>query len=346
MAYKRVTIQDIADACGLSRNTVSKVFNDRGSVPEATRNAVIQKARELGYISETRAVAEAPASRVNNIALLACNLPSEYHFCNFFIPAFAERLSSYGYTLTVYIISPGELERRALPMRMSVKETAGILAIEVFDRDYMDMVCGIGLPTIFVDAYAKAFQSVLNCDMLLMENVASTMAITDHVISRGAKRLGFYGDIAHCNSFFERWLGFNMSLSRAGLPIDRSLCVLEKDRPYPEVDWVLSQIKRMEVLPEAFICGNDYLAIQLITALKKLGFRVPEDIMVAGFDGQPQSAVVEPALTTVQIPGAEIGRMAADIMMNRIQNPNHPHVTTYVRTTPVFRASTDRNNRV
>ena len=49
MALKRVTIQQIADACGLSRNTVSKVFNNRGAVPEATKKAVIQKAQELGY---------------------------------------------------------------------------------------------------------------------------------------------------------------------------------------------------------------------------------------------------------------------------------------------------------
>ena len=49
MAIKRITMQDIADACGLSRNTVSKIFNDRGDVPEATRNMVLEKARQLGY---------------------------------------------------------------------------------------------------------------------------------------------------------------------------------------------------------------------------------------------------------------------------------------------------------
>ena len=49
MAVKRVTMQEIADACGLSRNTVSKIFNDRGAVPEATKKLVLQKAQELGY---------------------------------------------------------------------------------------------------------------------------------------------------------------------------------------------------------------------------------------------------------------------------------------------------------
>jgi LacI family transcriptional regulator len=64
--------------------------------------------------------------------------------------------------------------------------------------------------------------------------------------------------------------------------------------------------------------------------------------MVTGFDGVPQSAVVEPSLTTVQIPNADIGRMAADILLERIKNPNRPFSSTYVKTTPVLRNSTSR----
>ena len=62
MARKRITMQQLADACGLSRNTVSKVFNDRGSVPEATRQTVLQKARELGYYQPPRS---RPSSRTS-----------------------------------------------------------------------------------------------------------------------------------------------------------------------------------------------------------------------------------------------------------------------------------------
>ena len=61
MAVKRVTMQEIADACGLSRNTVSKIFNDRGAVPEATKKLVLQKAQELGYRrTRRRAVGTSP----------------------------------------------------------------------------------------------------------------------------------------------------------------------------------------------------------------------------------------------------------------------------------------------
>ena len=65
--------------------------------------------------------------------------------------------------------------------------------------------------------------------------------------------------------------------------------------------------------------------------------------MVSGFDGTPQSAIVDPSLTTAQIPSAEIGRLAADLLLARIENPDSPLQRTYVKTTPVWRKSTDRN---
>ena len=344
MPYKRVTMQDIADACGLSRNTVSKIFNDRGAVPESTRELVLQKARELGYLRGDESAPAPRAPQTRRIALLSCHLPAEFHFCNFFVPAFAEHLSAYGYTLMVYKITPEELRQRKLPALMSLEETAGLLAIEIFDRDYMNMMCDLGLPTIFVDAFAGAFQTVARCDMLSMENVAGTMAVVNHMIGQGVRRLGFVGDITHCNSFYERWIGFYMALSRAGLPVDRSLCILEEDiSPYEDADWVYAQLLRMKTLPEAFMCGNDLLAIRLMTVLKRLGLSIPGDVMVAGFDGQPQSAVVEPGLTTVQIPSDEIGRIAANMIYHRINDPGMPLMSIYVKTTPVFRQSTERS---
>ena len=79
-----------------------------------------------------------------------------------------------------------------------------------------------------------------------------------------------------------------------------------------------------------------------MTALKQIGLAVPGQIMVASFDGTAQSAVVEPTLTTVQIPGAEIGRIAADVLLNRIENPGAMPISVYVKTTPIWRESTNR----
>ena len=138
-------------------------------------------------------------------------------------------------------------------------------------------------------------------------------------------------------------MGISLALREADIPLERELCILSNDmEPYNDEGWLLEQLHRMPDIPDGFICANDFLALHMMAALKRLGLAIPDDIMVAGFDGMPQSAVVEPSLTTVQIPNADIGRMAADILLERIKNPSRPFSSTYVRTTPVWRNSTMR----
>lgn len=344
MALKRVTMQDIADACGLSRNTVSKIFNDRGAVPEATRRMVLKTAQELGYHQIPEAEPPKPEVRSQNIALLTSNMPTEYHFGTFFIPAFAGQLSRAGYTLMMVELSKEDLQTRRLPPHLSLEQIAGILGIELFDRDYLDMLCGIGLPAIFIDAYSGANTSLLNCDLISMENTASTIALIKHLISAGARHIGFIGDADHCNSFHERWIGFGSAIADAGLTLDRSICILDKDGPqYSNLDWIMSRLQAMPRLPDAIFCANDAISLRVTAVLKQMGISIPDEVMVAGFDGIPQTAVTEPALSTVQIPSIDIGRLAADTLLARIEKPDRPYCTTYVKTTPVLRASTSPN---
>ena len=343
MALQRVTMQDIADSCGLSRNTVSKIFNDRGAVPEATRKMVLEKARELGYRQLPDEKPEREEPRNQNIALFTSHMPSDYHFGTFFVPALAAQLSRAGYTLMMYELTEEEFAQNRLPAHISLEQTAGILGIELFSKPYLEMICRLGIPAIFVDAYAGANTSLLKYDLISMENVASTVAMVDHIVESGAWRLGFVGDRDHCNSFHERWIGFNLAVNKAGLTLDRDLSILDRDGPeYSDPEWYIGKLQRMPVLPDGLVCANDYIALHVMTALKQMGVAIPGRVMVAGFDGTPQSAVVEPALTTAQIPSADIGRLAAEILLDRLENPDRPYRTTYVNTVPLLRASTSR----
>lgn len=342
MAHRRVTIQDIADACGLSRNTVSKVFNDRGSVPEATRKVVLNKAQELGYyqLPEGSVVAGASA-QPRSIALLTGSDPMSHSFGSLVITSFTDQISRAGYTLKIYRVSGEETANRSLPPHLLLKETAGIIAIELFDREYSDMLCRIGLPIVLVDSYSDSLADPIQCDLVFMENYTSAWHLTRQMIRCGAREIGFVGDINHCRSFHERWDAYRLALDEAGLPLSRSYSILAKDsEPYGNPEWLAEQLRNMPHIPDAFLCANDYIAIHLMTALKKMGLSIPDDVMVAGFDGSPESAVVEPSLTTAEIPSAEIGRLAAETLLGRIQNPDRAFRITYVKTAPVFRNST------
>ena len=340
MTNKRVTMQDIADACGLSRNTVSKAFNGRGAVPAGTRDLILKKAAELGYGLPAAESAAAP-SVGGSIALLTSNMPEGYHFGTFFVTSFTDQICRAGCTLKMYEISAEELQKKQLPPHFDPEQTAGIVAIELFDSDYLNMICELGLPTIMIDSPTHALIRPFPCDFVSMENVASMSTVMERLIALGARRIGFVGDKEHCGSFYERWFGYRMALERAGLTLDQRFCILAPDAsPYDDPDWLIAQMRRMPALPDAFVCANDYLAIHLMGAVKRMGLSIPDDIMVTGFDGTPQSALTDPALTTVQIPSAEIGRMAADILLSRIRSPEQPHSWMHVRTNPVWRKST------
>jgi len=337
---KRVTMQDIADACELSRNTVSKVFNGRGAVPFVTRERILQKAKELGYGQPMDSQSPDAQKTVGNIALLTRIIPGEAHFGTVFLSSFTNQISRAGYTLRIYEVSPEELAARRLPPHFTMDQIAGIVGIELFDRDYLDMVCRLGIPTVMTDYPMEAFSSLIECDYVMMENIAGISVLMKHLIAAGAKRFGFVGDSRHCGSFQERLVGFKMSLAAAGLQPDERLCIFDPDSsPYGDPDWLLSRIRQLPCLPDAFVCANDYLAIHVMMALKKGGYAIPDDVMVTGFDGTAQSAYTDPPLATVQIPGEEIGRMAANILLNRISDASFPHTWTRVKSTPVLRGS-------
>lgn len=340
MSLKRVTMQQIADACGLSRNTVSKVFNGRGSVPESTKSLVIAKARELGYYQFTSADSGA-VNPGGSIALLTQHKLLSHNFGAYFITSFSDQISRSGYTMQIYEVSSQEIAERQLPPLLDPAQTAGILGIELFDRGYIDSVCSLGIPTVWVDGFPRASKTLIQCDYVSMENITSENAIVARMISHGAKSLGFMGDKEHCNSFYERWIGFCAALDKAAIPIDRTLCILEKDGVnYKDIDWIMGQLKAMPSMPDAFACANDFLALNLMAALKKMGFSVPDDVMVAGFDGSPEASIVEPSLTTARIPSIDIGRLAAAVLARRIQMPDFPYHWTNVKTTPVWGDST------
>ena len=341
MAVKRITMQDIADACGLSRNTVSKAFNGRGTVPEGTRRLILQTARTLGYGRFPEGTAESAPQGSRNVALLSQHKLLSHNFGAFFISSFTDAICRAGYRMTLYEVSAAEIAAKKLPPHFDPADTAAVLCVELFDRSYLDMVCALGLPCVLVDGYAWAGKEIMTCDFVAMENYAAACALTRRMIAAGAKRLGFFGDKEHCSSFSERWIGYRAALSEAGLPFDEAICVLDDDAsPYDDADWVLARLQTLPALPDGFVCANDFLAIQLITALRRLGVSVPEDVMVTGFDGSPAASVLEPKLTTAHFDSADIGRLSAAVLLDRIRHPEKPFRRFCEISTPVWGGTT------
>jgi LacI family transcriptional regulator len=343
---KRVTIQNIADELGISRNTVSKAINGTGSISEETRCKVLQKATEIGYnqFSMLSPVQENITSTTiinKEIALLTHSLIGNSHFCSSLLNTFEKKISKQGYRLSIYIIGDTEIDSLLFPANFNYDNTHGIICIELFSRVYSEFLCTQGIPTLFVDTAANISDLNLASDILYMENHGSVYIMLKKIIENGYRDISFVGDRFNCNSFYERWKGYCDVLNDYNIVVTPTNCILDNDSPsYMDSEWLSRRIASLPKLPEVFFCANDFLAISTLKALKTLNYSVPNDILLCGFDNSIESQIIEPPLSTVNIPSFSMGYQAADLILSRIEFPDMPFRTTYIKTNVLLREST------
>jgi LacI family transcriptional regulator len=344
---KKVTIKDIADELEISRNTVSKAINGTGSISDEMKDKVFQKAAEIGYnkFSILSTVQENIASTIvsnKEIALLTHSLIGNSHFCSSLLNTFEKKISRQGYHLSIYTIGDNEIDSLLFPANFNYSNTDGIICIELFSRVYSEFLCSHGIPTLFVDTAANISDLNLASDILYMENHGSVYIMLKEIIEKGYRNISFVGDRFNCNSFYERWKGYCDVLNDYHITVTPSNCILDNDSsPYMDTEWLSKRIASLPKLPEVFFCANDSLAISTLKALKKLNYSVPEDILLCGFDNSIESQIIEPALTTINIPSLSMGYIAADLMLSRIEFPEMPYRTTFIKTDVILRESTN-----
>ncbi|OPJ65964.1 LacI family DNA-binding transcriptional regulator [Clostridium chromiireducens] len=345
MLNKKITVQDIADELGISRNTVSKALNNTGTLADATKSKIIKKAMEMGY-KQFAYVNNASSISSNisvnkEIALFTRSMPNSSHFGSHLLSGFEEKISTLGYRLSMYMVRDNEVNSSSLPFNFNPESVDGIICIEMFDKKYSKLICELEIPTLFIDSPSNHDNMPVNADILLMENYYSIYNITKTLINNNKTNIGFIGDIYHCESFYERWKGYCSALLDSNIPVDINNSILENDKePYGDSEWLGNRIMQIQILPQAFICANDFIAINVIKALKYKNISVPDDILICGFDNSIESKIIEPHLTTVSIPSYEMGDIAANLLLSRIDNPSTPYRTMHVRTSVKFREST------
>lgn len=349
----KVTVQDIADALGVSRNTVSKAINNTGVLAAATRDKVLKKAQEMGYkqfsymniseVSKPALVSNTAESR--EIALFSGDFIANSHFASTMLDKFQRELAQLGYSLTIYRVIEEEIKELQLPVSFRPERTAGIACLEIFDHAYCRMLCGLNLPLLFIDTPANGFDRPLEADRLYMDNYREIYRFVKEMVRRGKKRIGFIGEYMHCHSFYERYMGYRNAMYRLGLPCLEDHCIIERGPGISNMEeyreYLTDCLRGMKEVPEVFICVNDGIALDVIQALKHLGYTVPGDVYLCGFDDSPESKIITPSLTTIHIHSQAMGLSAVQLLMTRIKEPSLNYRTMYIETDLIFRESTE-----
>ena len=346
----KVTIQDIANELQLSRNTVSKAINNTGVLADATREKILRKAAEMGYkqfaylplFQEGAAKTAEPSflpSGKREIAMLTTQFLSSSHFSSMMLDRFQSEIDHLHSCMTIHRISPIELKEKKLPSSLNIQRTAGIICFEIFDYDYAQMLCDLDVPLLFVDTPVMEMRPPLKADRLYMENRMEIQNAVAHMVQRGKKRISFAGDKNHCQSFFERYMAYKDAMEYFGLTEGLSTCAMPSGQQNYPVS-LYETIRRFKTMPDAFVCANDFVAMDLVKALNELGYSVPDDIWVCGFDDSQEASYFAPRLTSIHIHGQIMGYTAANLLMTRIEEPSLNYRTVYTETNLILREST------
>ncbi len=342
---KRVTIQDIADELGISRNTVSKAINNSDGLADGTREKILQKAIEMGYkqFSYVQALKDIRDNAPNKqegygfrgeVALFTSIYLNPSHFSSLMLDRFQQELSALGYTLNTHRVSPENIKNRTLPITFSPERTTGIICFEMFNWDYDLMICGLDIPVLFVDGPAKLDGRTLPADQLYMENTTGIFQLTIEMLKAGKRRIGFIGDFRHCESFFERYMAFRGAMMLADEPVREEFIISEN-----HAEEIIPFLQNLPELPDLFICANDFVATDVMFSLRKLGKNVPDDVMIVGFDDSAESILIQPSLTTVHIHTQIMAYSAMHLLISRIENPSLDFRTAYTETYLIWRES-------
>ena len=320
---RRITLNDIARACGVSRATVSLVLRGSPLVHADTRRLVEAEMQRQGYVYN-RAAANL-RQRVSSAVALVINDLSNPFFAEF-AAGVDEALGAKGYVTLLGCSNESPARQRQVLGSLMEHHPAGIILSPAEASMASDVALAIGRHTpllVFNRQLTGDPEPGFEYDFLGLDNRAGARAATARLIALGHRRIAFYGGHAGSSSCRERRIGYQEALLGAGIaPEERWL--IETAPTRLEANAHADALLALEPVPTAAVCYNDAVALGLMLGLVRLGRRPGEDFAVTGFDDIPEAAVGIPPLTTVSAAPRERGRQAAELLLQRAASPAIP----------------------
>ena len=340
---KAVTIKDIAEQLGLSRNTVAKALNGQ-YVPEKTRETVLKKAQEMNYKSLNASHIETCSKKYR--ILLVSGKP--LNNMNYFIPLI-KGIENFcyerNYELFQYTFNKDRTPFAVFSEYVKELNVDGIVAIECFDKSFAENLINFGIPICFNDFTAYDVNASRNYDIINTNDEQSFCDIVKLLYKKyKLTKFTFVGDIKHCLSFRERYMGMLKGISTVRGEHSRKEDVLCNDESfdYGDANAIKTEILKLQFKPECFICCNDFIARNVCNALKLLDMKIPDTALVVGFDNVSEAVSLEPAITSFSVDKEFLGAETMRALIQRIEAPDIPSRIITVSTTCIQRTSTER----
>ena len=304
------TVHDVAKRAGVAPITVSRVINNSGYISESTRNRVEAVIKEIGYVPNTLARG-LRSKRTNTMALIVTDITNPYF--TLMARGVEDVAGDSNYTVIYCNTDESETKEEKYANILAQRQVDGVLLVPAGGNDRTIKFFGSnGISVVVLDRRIPGVET----DFVCSDSVDGAKLLVKLLIRLGHKRIAIITGTKSVSTSVDRVTGYKQALKEAGLS-DNELVYYGEFNQQSGYD-LTKQAMMQSPKPTAIFGANNFILIGIIKALHDLKFNVPEDVSVVGFDDLPESMLVTPFLTVATQPAYEMGRLATELLLNRI----------------------------
>ncbi len=297
---------------------MSRVFNNVGPMKEETRDRVLQAAEQVGYVPNALAQ-QLARKRSGNIGVILPFVPKVHLFSTYYfseiLSGIGEAANQAGYNLLLIFREPSDAKDYAMLFRTQRIDACIVLGARDVpeERAALEQLQAEGYPFCLVN---QRFDGTPFLTVDADHAEGSRQAVL-HLIAGGRQRIAFLNGPPEFSSSRDRLAGYEAALRESGYTLREELVFVgnySRKSGYEQATAIASGIERGEV--DAVFAANDRMAIGLMQGLRERGIEPGERYALVGYDNSDGSRITSPALSTVEVPFYEMGKLAAEKLLN------------------------------
>lgn len=332
---KHVTIKDLARYLSISVSTVSRALADDKNIRKETKEAVLEAAKTLGYKPNPVAT-NLKYGHTNTVGVIVPEMVTP--FASRVINGIQEVLYARG--IKVILAESGEdpakeKENLLLMERFMVDGIIISLCSYKRNREEYLRLQQAEMPMVFYDRIPYG----LNVSQVVVDDYAKSFFLVERLIRSGRKRIVHIEGPEDVYNSIERARGYKDALAKFNLPVDEKR-IVKAGLNFDDGKQVADRLIENPIPFDAVFAFTDTVAIGAMNRLRERGKKIPEEIAVASFSGTELSTIVYPKLTTVEPPLAQMGKTAAELLLEKIKHPSSPDRSVVLNAEIKMRAST------
>ena len=338
---KNLTLKDLAQKLGLSTSTVSRALQNNPAISDDTRLRVNKLAKKIGYYPD----ALAKSLKNKKSYTIGVIVPEISHF--FFssvIDGIEDVTYKDGYTIMV-TKSNEDFEREVLNLESLISNrVAGVIASisqNTKAGKHFYNIIDRGIPLVLFDRVLDD----LDVHKIIGDDFEKVYEMVNHLIDSGYQNIAYLAGPSHLNITMNRVDGYKKALIDNNIELMDGLIMninLNENDGFEGAKTLIRKFPKVD----AICCVNDPVALGVYKYLNKVGIKIPDKIGVTGFSNNPSSETINPPMTTVDQQGYKMGRKAAKILLQKINNESIDSLdkTHIIEGELIIRDSSRKNN--